>query len=61
MTGRIDVSFLGREPRPILVKTARRIAHDAKWRGWKDRTILASTCILAALIVWGVLIVVFAL
>jgi hypothetical protein len=32
---RLDVSFLGREPRPIVVKTARRIERDADFRFFK--------------------------
>jgi hypothetical protein len=36
---RLDIAFMGRElgRNPIRVKSARRIEHDAKWRGWKDR------------------------
>jgi hypothetical protein len=54
MTGRIDVSFMGREPHPILVKTARRIEHDSRWRGVKGiATGLAVIALIwAAIVVW---------
>ena len=40
---RLDVAWMGRETarNPITVKSARRIEHDAKWRGWKDRAKVA--------------------
>ncbi len=47
---RLDVAFLGRETchDPITLKSARRIEHDAKWQGLKDRAIFAGVCVAIA-------------
>jgi hypothetical protein len=47
---RLDVAFLGRETGrdPIMLKSARRIGHDARWRGVKDRAAFAGACLAIA-------------
>ena len=46
---RLDVSFLGRDPHPIIVKTAAQIEHDASFRFVKG---LAIGLAISALL-WG--------
>jgi hypothetical protein len=50
MSIRLDIAFMGRDANPILVKSARRIEHDAKWRGWKDRAVFAGVCVVVAVV-----------
>lgn len=47
----IDAAWLGRDTarNPIVVKSARRIEHDAKWRGWKERGLWTLAGLLIAL------------
>ena len=55
---RIDLAFFGRSTSsgPIVLKSPRRIEHDAKWRRVKDRAWFAAGCALvAAILFFGVL------
>jgi hypothetical protein len=58
---RLSLAFYGRATasNPIVLKSPRRIEHDAKWRRVKDRAIFAGACLAIAVgfivlvAIWG--------
>lgn len=57
---RLDVVWLGRDRRPIVVKSTSRISHDATWSTLRDDLIFIATAIGCALVAWFLVTLMFA-